>query len=690
MSSNSKESFDDVKFMKELVHLRDTQEAIQSLSAWCIKNKKSAYKIARCWVKVTKKVKTEQKLPLFYLINDVVQHSKRKHFNEVIERTQSVLKEAMPHLKDETICSKVRRVLDIWGERQVFPDKFLKELVAILESGKKKDIHDIVDSFQPNQLCTQIKIMKALEDDTEYKLKTLSESDVNLIDFDENLLRQKLTDRQHGNDFIGEVEDSRKKLEQYIKAVDREITKRRQVKDLLEQARKYYDSLHEEANIVANAYTSFGKKVKTVNKKLDVKITTELGDGTKNSRSVASLLSEADLSPLPSPDFDAPSPISDDDTDDFKLPDDGGDTTPTYTGPGGQDTPPLPSTPNRTGERKPNTAEFQGEQMSISEYLTKLAGQDQPNPASGRGNNGFFYSMEESSYFVDPPPATSWPDPKSTPEYQAQAAWQLQQNDQDDPVPEWKIQAEDEEPEDEDCEIVEENLALARLQNKGHHENTLVQVKTDGNTRSSIDMEVVSSGDEVEVIPKHELSLQERLSNLAGITLPNQSPPHREPPHREPPHREPPLREPPQNEGGIRPWGAPQQQQPPHSHHQDTGPGPGKSYFKALESQNQNHHQEGPSKSYNKALEMAGNQPMAQHQQPPPRPFFAERPPGPPRGGGGPMRGPRPNFRGSPGGNFRGSPGGHRGGPRTPYTPRGRGVGGGNFRGGPRGSRPRW
>ena len=103
---------------------------------------------------------------------------------------------------------------------------------------------------------------------------------------------------------------------------------------------------------------------------------------------------QADLSPMPSPDFDAPSPISDDDTDDFKLPDDGGDTTPTYTGPGGQDTPPLPSTPNRTGERKPNTAEFQGEQMSISEYLTKLAGQDQPNPASGTLT--FFFLVTES------------------------------------------------------------------------------------------------------------------------------------------------------------------------------------------------------------------------------------------------------------------------------------------------------
>ena len=48
---------------------------------------------------------------------------------------------------------------------QVFEEKFIKELKAILEAGKKTDINDIVDSFQPHQICTQIKIMKALEDD---------------------------------------------------------------------------------------------------------------------------------------------------------------------------------------------------------------------------------------------------------------------------------------------------------------------------------------------------------------------------------------------------------------------------------------------------------------------------------------------------------------------------------------------
>ena len=64
-------------------------------------------------------VKVEQKLPLFYLLNDVVQHSKRKDLKEFIERFESVLKEAIPHLKDESHVGKVRRVINIWEERQV-------------------------------------------------------------------------------------------------------------------------------------------------------------------------------------------------------------------------------------------------------------------------------------------------------------------------------------------------------------------------------------------------------------------------------------------------------------------------------------------------------------------------------------------------------------------------------------------
>lgn len=53
-------------------------------------------------------------------------------------------------------------------------------------------------------------------------------------------------------DFIHEVDEGKQRLELYIKAVDREISKRRQVIELLTHGSKYYESLLGEANIVAN------------------------------------------------------------------------------------------------------------------------------------------------------------------------------------------------------------------------------------------------------------------------------------------------------------------------------------------------------------------------------------------------------------------------------------------------------
>ena len=54
----------------------------------------------------------------------------------------------------------------------------MTELIQMVDSdgsadGKADADQDIVDNFQPQQLCTQVKIMKALEDDTDFKLKTL-------------------------------------------------------------------------------------------------------------------------------------------------------------------------------------------------------------------------------------------------------------------------------------------------------------------------------------------------------------------------------------------------------------------------------------------------------------------------------------------------------------------------------------
>ncbi len=120
-------------------------------------------------------VKTEQKLPLFYLLNDVVQHAKRKNHSELLEKFQSVLKEAMPHLQDDSIAHKINRCLDIWSDRSVFNEKNIKNWKKLMQPKKKPD-QEIVDNFQPNQLCTQIKILKALEDDTGKLVTILNKS----------------------------------------------------------------------------------------------------------------------------------------------------------------------------------------------------------------------------------------------------------------------------------------------------------------------------------------------------------------------------------------------------------------------------------------------------------------------------------------------------------------------------------
>ena len=213
--------------MKNLVNLKDTQDSIQQFSGWCIRNRKSAYKMARCWIKVIKKVRVEQKLVLFYLVNDIVQHSAKRSYGELLDKFRSAIKEAMPHLKDEKIGPKVQRCLDIWEEREVFDKDYIQDLTSLIDLTPVKEDQEIVENFQPPQLCTQIKVLKALEDDADYKLKTLKENELDIQNVEE--MKLKLKDKHCGAEFIQEFEDGTKRKEQYIKAMEREIRKRRQV-----------------------------------------------------------------------------------------------------------------------------------------------------------------------------------------------------------------------------------------------------------------------------------------------------------------------------------------------------------------------------------------------------------------------------------------------------------------------------
>lgn len=89
------EEFNPLVFEKKLAQLKDTQESIQGLSSWCLKQREHHKKIVQSWLNVLKRVKIEQRLVLFYLANDVIQYSKRKNY-EFVESWGLNLQKATP------------------------------------------------------------------------------------------------------------------------------------------------------------------------------------------------------------------------------------------------------------------------------------------------------------------------------------------------------------------------------------------------------------------------------------------------------------------------------------------------------------------------------------------------------------------------------------------------------------------
>ena len=82
----------------------------------------------------------------------MVQHSKKRNYEELLDKFQSQIREAMPHLKDTKIAEKVHRCLNIWSERQVFEDRFVQELISMIDPSQNRAEQDILDNFQVSEI----------------------------------------------------------------------------------------------------------------------------------------------------------------------------------------------------------------------------------------------------------------------------------------------------------------------------------------------------------------------------------------------------------------------------------------------------------------------------------------------------------------------------------------------------------
>ncbi|CAH0403330.1 unnamed protein product [Chilo suppressalis] len=301
------EEFNTLAFEKRLMQLKDTQESIQSLSSWCLKQRSHHKKIVSSWLNVLKRVKVEQRLTLFYLANDVIQYSKRKNY-EFVESWGLNLQKATPLVRDEKVRPKILRIFKIWEQRSVYDDEFLSDLTGLLSAGAIKKTDDDPLDFQPQQLVNKIKQCSVLEADTDLRLKYIHESHLQLSDADALCLN--LKERSHKDDVEKELNEGISCVERYTQALQREIVAREALLALLTSATQYYSTQRGEVKVVAYAYKNFGARVRALKRKLD-----ELIPTLPNAAPSPPQRDEDVPSPGPDEDLDLPAPVDNDQDD---------------------------------------------------------------------------------------------------------------------------------------------------------------------------------------------------------------------------------------------------------------------------------------------------------------------------------------------------------------------------------------
>ncbi|XP_063726873.1 regulation of nuclear pre-mRNA domain-containing protein 1B-like [Symsagittifera roscoffensis] len=157
----NKMGFKEEELSAKLSELNNTQQSIETLSAYIIHHRKYSKKIVKLWKKQVLKDSLKDRLALIFLANDVIQNS-RKKTSAFADDFKDVLPGAFHftfvRCKDSE-KKNLLRVLDIWRSRGVFPGDFIDSIKVEMGGGgsgppaKKKKLETADDNSNQSSLA---------------------------------------------------------------------------------------------------------------------------------------------------------------------------------------------------------------------------------------------------------------------------------------------------------------------------------------------------------------------------------------------------------------------------------------------------------------------------------------------------------------------------------------------------------
>ena len=122
---------------------------------------------------------------------------------------------------------------------------------------------------QHEVLLEELRSFLNLETETSAKFAQL---DAGRLDSNVSEALRHLKDREHGSEFKQQFEDACAKLEEYVVALEREVTERARLTDNLRIAQAYYEAQFGDVKVVVTAYRRYGQMIEKMKHRLVAKM----------------------------------------------------------------------------------------------------------------------------------------------------------------------------------------------------------------------------------------------------------------------------------------------------------------------------------------------------------------------------------------------------------------------------------
>ncbi|KAF1958088.1 DUF618-domain-containing protein [Byssothecium circinans] len=128
-------AFTEDSLKAKLASLNETQDSISTVGQWILFHRRHADKIAQLWQSRVKETPANKRLTLIYLANEIAQQAKIRKKTEFLQAFDPIIVEGSAIAykgAGPDIQNKIRRVIEVWRQRNVFRQPIQDEIERAL------------------------------------------------------------------------------------------------------------------------------------------------------------------------------------------------------------------------------------------------------------------------------------------------------------------------------------------------------------------------------------------------------------------------------------------------------------------------------------------------------------------------------------------------------------------------------